>query len=321
MTIEAVASSPANAVVIEDLTKVYASRGQPPKTALDAVSLVVPRGSFFGLLGPNGAGKSTLINVLAGLTTKTSGRVVVWGFDIDRDPRHARAAIGAVPQELMIDPFFTPREALDIQAGYYGVPSAERRTAEILEAVGLTSVGDSYARQLSGGMRRRLMVAKALVHAPPILVLDEPTAGVDVELRHQLWAYVRGLKAQGTTVLLTTHYLEEAEQLCDRIAIINRSHVVACDDTAALVGRLDQKTLTIAIAEEVGALPQALTRFNAELRPYRQIVVRYRPSKTPIGAILAALQGSGITILDLTTEESNLEDIFIELTRKDGRAA
>lgn len=312
---------PAIAVALRDLTKVYRSGRQGAKTALDAVSLAVPRGSFFGLLGPNGAGKSTLINILAGLATKTAGEAVVWGYDIDSDPRQARAAIGVVPQELMIDPFFTPREALEIHAGYFGVPAAERRTDEIFAAVGLTEVADAYARQLSGGMRRRLMVAKALVHAPPILVLDEPTAGVDVELRHQLWTYVRALNAGGTTVLLTTHYLEEAEQLCDRIAIIDRGRVVACDTTAALVKRLDHKTLTITAGEDIAAVPPALARFEVEIKPFRRVIVRYRPSQTPIGAILAAVQAAGISIHDLTTEEADLEDIFIELTRKDGRAA
>ena len=247
---------PANAIELRALTKVYRGRKRSaPKTALDALDLDIERGSFFGLLGPNGAGKSTLINILAGVVIKTSGQARIWGSDIDHSPRQARASIGVVPQELMIDPFFTPREALDLQAGYYGVPKRERRTDEILAAVGLTEMADAYARALSGGMRRRLLVAKAMVHTPPVLVLDEPTAGVDVELRRQLWSYLRELQAAGTTVLLTTHYLEEAEQLCDRIAIIHQGQVVACDTTSALVRRLDQKTLTIALAEDIDQLP------------------------------------------------------------------
>ena len=224
---DAAGALPVNAIEINGLTKVYGRNGGTPP-ALGDVSLTIPRGAFFGLLGPNGAGKSTLINILAGLVIKTAGSARVWGFDIDSDPRQARASIGVVPQELLIDPFFTAREALELQAGFFAVPKAERRTAEILEALGLSGVANSYARRLSGGMRRRLLVAKALVHAPPILVLDEPTAGVDVDLRHQLWSYVQRLNAAGTTILLTTHYLEEAEQLCDRIAILHRGAVVAC---------------------------------------------------------------------------------------------
>ena len=201
------------AIRIDSMSKTYSAKGAEPKLALDKVSFDVPRGQIFGLLGPNGAGKSTLINILAGLVVKSAGRACLWGIDIDEHPRQARAAIGVVPQELNIDPFFTPRELLDLHAGLYGVPRAERRTDEILAAVGLSDKADAYARTLSGGMRRRLMVAKAMVHAPPVLVLDEPTAGVDIELRQQLWAYVRELNAQGVTVVLTTHYLDEDEEL------------------------------------------------------------------------------------------------------------
>ena len=310
------AEPPTNAIEIRGLRKEYrAGRRSKPKVALHDIHLKIERGGFFGLLGPNGAGKSTLINILAGLVIKTSGSAQVWGNDIDHASRQARASIGVVPQELMIDPFFTPREALDLQAGYYGVPRSERCTNDILAAVGLTDLADAYARTLSGGMRRRLMVAKAMVHTPPVLVLDEPTAGVDVELRKQLWSYVLELNASGTTVLLTTHYLEEAEQLCDRIAIIHNGNLVACDSTTALVQRLDQKMLTIALAEDIDQLPRALANFDVELKPHRRLLIRYRPSHTQIGAILAAVQSAGLTILDLTTEESDLEDVFIELTR------
>ncbi|HSV28294.1 MAG TPA: ABC transporter ATP-binding protein, partial [Candidatus Omnitrophota bacterium] len=231
--VQTLSRMPANAIAAEGLRKVYNGKNGA-KIALDGVSLAIPRGSFFGLLGPNGAGKSTFINILAGLVKKTEGHVTVWDRDIDRDPRGAKAAIGVVPQELNLDPFFTPRELLDVQAGMYGVPRAERRTMEILEAVGLADKADSYARTLSGGMRRRLLVAKAMVHTPPVLILDEPTAGVDIELRQNLWAYVRELNARGTTVVLTTHYLEEAEELCDQIAIINRGKLVAQDTTRNL---------------------------------------------------------------------------------------
>ncbi|HKH27404.1 MAG TPA: ABC transporter ATP-binding protein, partial [Sphingomicrobium sp.] len=211
--------SPSDAAIrIDSLSKTYAGG----KRALDDVSFDVPRGQIFGLLGPNGAGKSTLINILAGLVVKTSGKAIVWGFDIEEHPRNAKRSIGIVPQEILFDPFFTPREALEIQAGLYGIPREQRRTMELLAAMHLTDKADAYARTLSGGMKRRLLVAKAMVHAPPILVLDEPTAGVDIELRRQLWAYVRELNKGGVTVVLTTHYLEEAEELCDRIAIINQ---------------------------------------------------------------------------------------------------
>ena len=237
---------PEQAVSVKGLTKTYKAAGKAPaKRALSNVDLDIPRGSLFGLLGPNGAGKSTLINILAGLVNKTAGSASIWGFDIERDMRQARAAIGVVPQELNIDPFFTPYELLELQAGLYGVPPADRRSAEILAAMGLADKAEAYARTLSGGMRRRLMVAKAMVHQPPVLVLDEPTAGVDIELRQQLWANVRELNRAGTTVLLTTHYLEEAEELCDRIAIINHGKVIACDQTDSLLARLDNKALTI----------------------------------------------------------------------------
>ena len=256
---------PDHAVLVRGLTKLYAASGQSaPREALKAIDLMIPRGSLFGLLGPNGAGKSTLINILAGLVNKTAGEVAVWGFDIDRQTRHARSSIGVVPQELNIDPFFTPSELLDLQAGFYGVPAKRRRTAQLLEAVGLGSHANAYARTLSGGMRRRLMVAKAMVHAPPVLVLDEPTAGVDVDLRRQLWEHVRELNRLGTTVLLTTHYLEEAEQLCDTIAIINRGQVVACEATRTLVGQLDSKELAILVDRDVSAVPPDLAALPVE---------------------------------------------------------
>src|SRR5512144_1547303 len=257
--------APDYAVETIDLAKVYPGRnGQSDVHALKAVSLRVPRGAFFGLLGPNGAGKSTFINILAGLVVRSAGTARVWGYDIEKEMRAARRAIGVVPQELNLDPYFTPRELLDLQAGLYGVPKRKRRTDEILAAVGLTRQAEAYARSLSGGMRRRLLVAKAMVHSPPVLVLDEPTAGVDVELRRQLWSYVRALNASGTTILLTTHYLEEAQELCDRIAIINRGAVVACDTTANLLGRLDSKTLTLTLTDPLDAVPAPLAALQVE---------------------------------------------------------
>ena len=309
------ANVPENAVETVDLCKTYrADGGQPPRQALKDVTLNIPRGSFFGLLGPNGAGKSTLINILAGLVIRTSGEARVWGFDIDRDMRAARRAIGVVPQELNIDPFFTPRELLELQAGLYGVAKADRRTDEILAAVGLTEQAEAYARTLSGGMRRRLLVAKAMIHGPLVLVLDEPTAGVDIDLRRQLWTYVRAMNARGTTVLLTTHYLEEAQALCDRIAIINHGRLIACDTTEALLRRLDAKEMAVTLSADIDAVPGELSAFNVELRNARQLVFHYPPSKTHSGEILAAVQRAGLTVIDLVTREADLEDIFLRLT-------
>jgi len=303
------------AVEMVNLSKTYAGRGKlPPKDALKSVSLGIPKGSFFGLLGPNGAGKSTMINILAGLVNKTSGEARIWGCDIEGDMRAARRAIGVVPQELNIDPFFTPRESLEVQAGMYGVPSAARRTDEILAQVGLADKADAYARTLSGGMRRRLLVAKAMVHSPKVLVLDEPTAGVDVELRHQLWESVKEMNRQGVTVVLTTHYLEEAEQLCDRIAIINHGELIACDTTQALLGQLDAKELTVIVNEEVTDCPEGLKQFEVECRPGNRLFFKYRPSQTQIRDILRAVNEAGLSILDLTTAETDLEDIFLSLT-------
>jgi ABC-2 type transport system ATP-binding protein len=311
---------PGDAVAIRGLTKIYRadSATATPRVALRGIDLCIPRGSRFGLLGPNGAGKSTLINILAGLVTKTAGSVTIWGFDIDHQSRHARQAIGVVPQELNFDPFFTPRELLDLQAGFYGVPQRERRTDELLEAVGLTDHADAYARSLSGGMRRRLMVAKAMVHGPPVLVLDEPTAGVDVALRRHLWDHIRELNRRGVTILLTTHYLEEAEQLCDTIAIINCGEMVACEPTRTLVGRLDHKDLVITVDRDLAVVPEALAGLPVTLVGGRRLAVAYRPSQLRVDVVLAAVRAAGLGIVDLTTREADLEDIFLELTRPDG---
>lgn len=307
---------PALAVEVRGLTKIYKTRGgAAARPALDKVDLEIPRGSIFGLLGPNGAGKSTLINILAGLVVKTAGTARIWDIDIDRQPRNARAAIGIVPQELNLDPFFTPRQALDLQAGLYGVPPGQRRTMEILKAVRLEDKADAYARTLSGGMRRRMLVAKALVHNPPVLVLDEPTAGVDIELRQQLWAYVRQLNAAGTTVLLTTHYLEEAQELCDRIAIIHRGQVMADDTTEALLARLDSKKVILHLTRPLDVLPAIFGQWHAELAGPNRIEVGYRPSITNVLQIVAAAQATGLQIADLSTEESDLEDAFVALTQ------
>ena len=308
---------PAAAIEAIGLDKTYAAtKKQAAKHALKGVDITIPRGSFFGLLGPNGAGKSTFINILGGLVIKSGGKAKIWGVDIDEDPRNARGAIGIVPQELNMDPFFSPSESLEMQAGFYGVPKAERRTEEILKAVGLWDKKDAYARTLSGGMKRRLLVAKALVHSPPVLVLDEPTAGVDVELRRQLWEYVKSLHAAGVTIVLTTHYLEEAQELCDTIAIINHGQVIACEPTATLLKRLDHRTLVIQPQQALDALP-ALGNgaVEAALRSNGGLALTYRSGSVTVEEILDRVRAAGVAIKDLSIEEPDLEDVFVALTK------
>ena len=304
------------ALEIRDLAKTYQGFGaSPPKAALKGIDLDVPRGAFFGLLGPNGAGKSTLINILAGMVDKTAGSVRIWGHDIDTDRRAAKMAIGIVPQELNIDPFFTPKQLLDLQSGLYGLRKSEYRTKEILQAVGLADKANAYTRQLSGGMRRRLLIGKAILHSPPIVVLDEPTAGVDVELRQNLWNYMRRLNAAGATILLTTHYLEEAEKLCDTIAIIDEGDLIACAPTAELIGRLDHKEMTVTVEQDLDAVPAALSRFDVTLAGPRRLVFRFKRSDQPMCAIIEAINEARLVIADLSTSEGRLEDVFLELTR------
>ena len=304
------------AVSLRDLRKIYDDgKKRERKEALKGISLDIPRGSFFGLLGPNGAGKSTIINIMAGLTNKTSGSVLICGYDIDTQMRDARASIGVVPQELVLDTFFTVRQALDIHAGYYGVPKAKRRTQEIIDAMGLSDKADIHARRLSGGMRRRLLIAKALVHNPPVLILDEPTAGVDVELRTQLWDYVKDLNKKGTTILLTTHYLEEAEELCDTIAIINHGQVIARDSKVKLMQGLDSKQLTVKLKNPVATLPPLLAAMGATINAEGDVVIGYRPSQANMEEILNAFRASSLCIRDVATQEADLEDIFRHLTK------
>jgi ABC-2 type transport system ATP-binding protein len=300
------------AIRIQALEKTY----KGGKRALDGVSLDIPRGEIFGLLGPNGAGKSTLINILAGLVRKTGGSAEIWGFDIDRHPRNAKASIGIVPQEILFDPFFSPRESLEQQAGLYGVPAARRITDELLAAVRLTDKADAYARTLSGGMKRRLLVAKAMVHSPPILVLDEPTAGVDIELRQQLWSFVRDLNSRGVTVVLTTHYLEEAEQLCDRIAIINHGRVIANEPTRELVGKAQEKVVVVTVDRDLAQAPVASCFEKITLSNPRTLEISYRKDRVNAGEVLAALSREGIGIADVSTREADLEDVFLNLTRE-----
>ena len=303
------------AIAARGVAKTYTGpRGGAPKQALKGFDLDIPAGTVFGLLGPNGAGKSTFINIMAGTVIKSAGTVRVWGTDIDENPRQARANIGIVPQELNIDAYFTPRETLEMQAGLFGVPSSERRTDEILEAVGLSEQAHSYARRLSGGMRRRLLVAKAMVHSPPILVLDEPTAGVDVALRQRLWDNIRSLNEAGVTIVLTTHYLEEAEALCDDIAILNHGQLVANKPKSALMAGARAKEVRLTLAGGTpDDLPAALAALGA--RPAEGgIAVRYDPSASSVGAIIAAVAAAGLEITDVTTDEPDLEEVFLEMT-------
>ena len=303
-----------NAIELRGLQKTYAAtKKTEAKTALSGVDLDIPRGSIFGLLGPNGAGKSTLINILAGLVKKSSGTVKIWGFDQDENPRQSRAAIGVMPQELNLDPFFTPGASLDMQAGLYGVPKNQRKTTEILRLIGLEDKAKSYARSLSGGMRRRLLLGKALVHSPQILVLDEPTAGVDIGLRQMLWDNVRQLNADGMTVILTTHYLEEAQEMCDQIAIIHEGSLRALDTTENLLSKLDTKTLVVqADTTGVITLPKGVAQTT---RPDGAIAFTYSRSSISPGDILDALRLADMKILDIQTEQPDLQDVFLEITK------
>ncbi|MGN7502765.1 MAG: ABC transporter ATP-binding protein [Alphaproteobacteria bacterium] len=307
------------AIEAKNLNKIYAANKKtrsPEKHALEDFDIQIPRGSIYGLLGPNGAGKSTFINILASLVMKTSGEVKIWESDIDSATRQARASIGIVPQEINLDPFFTPAQALDMQAGLYGVPKDKRRTEELLELVGLSDKANAYARSLSGGMKRRLMIAKALVHTPPILILDEPTAGVDVELRQMLWQNVRALNKAGTTILLTTHYLEEAEELCDHIAIINHGKKIKDTTKDRLIGQIESKELLITLAETTAPRMADLFKdcfFSNEGK--NKVLIRYNPADINAGDIIERIRKKKNTIIDISTQEPDLEDVFLSLTR------
>jgi ABC-2 type transport system ATP-binding protein len=304
-----------SALEIKQLYKTYAvSRKSAEKTALKGVDLQVPAGKIFGLLGPNGAGKSTLINILAGLVLKTEGSVKIWGFDQDDNPRQSRAAIGVMPQELNLDPFFTPRAALDVQAGLYGIPKKERQSDEILKLVGLSDKAESYARTLSGGMRRRLLLAKALVHRPQILVLDEPTAGVDLELRQMLWQNMRKLNEEhGTTIILTTHYLEEAEKMCEELAILDHGQIIARDSTKNLLAQLDRKSLIIKTSAGAPTFPKH-AQIDSDVLDDGSLVLSYSSSKITAGDVLELLRQASIGIEDVKTVEADLEDVFLKIT-------
>jgi ABC-2 type transport system ATP-binding protein len=305
-----------NAIEIKNLTKGYqGSKKSAEKLALDDINLNIPKGSMFALLGPNGAGKSTTINIMAGFVMKTSGTVAINGYDIDEMTRSAKKSIGIVPQEITFDPFFTPRAVLELQAGMYGLAERNRRTMEILDMVGLADKADATARSLSGGMRRRLMVAKAMVHDPDILVLDEPTAGVDIELRQQLWDNVKLLNKEGKTILLTTHYLEEAEQLCDRIAIINNGKVIADESKEDILSRIEGKEISFRLDREITEIPKEFINYNARIEGKRRLVVSYQPAEVAVGALVDAVKKAKYDIVDITTDQSDLEDVFLQITR------
>lgn len=304
------------AIRLDRLSKTYKSQGQSnPKKALKEINLEIPTGCIFGLLGPNGAGKSTLINILAGTVIKSSGCVTIWGEDLDKNPRQCRANIGIVPQELNIDVFLTPYESLEFTAGMYNIPYHERQTKEILEMVGLTEQSHAYARTLSGGMRRRMLVAKAMVHSPPILILDEPTAGVDVALRQKLWENVRSLNDAGVTIVLTTHYLEEAEELCDYVAILNKGAIMVSKTKTDLLKSAGRKDLNVTIPEsqKQQPLPAAIKALNPILTA-NGFTIRYNPEQTSSGTIIKKIGNAGFEIIDVSTYQPDLEDIFIELT-------
>jgi ABC-2 type transport system ATP-binding protein len=284
-----------------------------PLAALDGIDLDVRAGEIFALLGPNGAGKTTLISLVAGLLRATAGEVKVLGRDVVRDYRFTRRAIGLVPQELNFDPFFTVEETLRIQAGYFDVRLSEERLAEILEALDLVSKRKANSRALSGGMKRRLLIGKALVHEPRVLFLDEPTAGVDVELRRALWRYVRTLRGRGTTIVLTTHYLEEAEELADRIGIIDGGRLLVVEEKDALLRRHGAKTLTLALSRPIEATPPPLAAIGARLLAGGAAIEVEVPGGTPAGPVLAAVASAGLAVADVDTRRTTLEDIFVRL--------
>ena len=304
-----------NVLSVKNLNKIYSRNKSPPINALNNLNLDVKEGEIFGLLGPNGAGKSTFINILAGTVIKTSGEVNVWGFNLDKNPRQVRASIGIVPQEINLDPFFSPRKLLELHAGMYGIKKKDRITDDILKLVSLENNAESYARSLSGGMKRRLLIAKALVHQPPIIFLDEPTAGVDVELRQNLWGNVKLLNKQGVTIILTTHYLIEAEEMCDRIGILSKGNLVALDSTKNLIDKIQTKIVTFSINKKINTENMSLNSLKIILNDDNKLTVSYEKSKLKIGEIISYLSKQNIKILDISTDDADLEDVFIGLTK------
>ena len=303
-----------NVLTVENLEKNYKKNSSQTVKAIENLNLEVKQGEIFGLLGPNGAGKSTFINILAGTVLKTSGQINVWGFDIDKNPRQVRASIGIVPQEVNLDPFFSPRKLLELQAGMYGVKKKDRITDTILKIVSLDNQSNSYARGLSGGMKRRLMIAKALVHQPPIVILDEPTAGVDVELRQQLWENVKLLNKNGVTIILTTHYLNEAEEMCDRIGILNKGKLVALDSTQNLLNKINIKKVRFKLSNNYSFDRITLKSLSILKSENNELVVSYDKNKLSMNEIIEFLTSKSINILDISTDDGDLEDVFISLT-------
>jgi len=304
-----------NVLYVKDLNKTYSKNSSKSVHAIKNLNLEVNEGEIFGLLGPNGAGKSTFINILAGTTIKTSGEVNVWGFNLDINPRQVRASIGIVPQEVNVDPFFTPWNILELQAGMYGIKKKDRITETILNLVALEQQSKSYTRTLSGGMKRRLLVAKALVHKPPIIILDEPTAGVDVELRSNLWNNIRQLNKQGVTIILTTHYLNEAEEMCDRIGILNKGSLVALDTTKNLLKRIQTKVVKFSIDKKVNIKNDSLKSINVLSNQESELVVSYEKNSLNISEIIKFINEQNIKLIDISTEDADLEDVFIRLTK------
>ena len=303
-----------NVLSVRNLNKIY-KRKKNSINALNNLNLEVKEGEIFGLLGPNGAGKTTFINILGGTVVKTSGKVDVWDFDLDINPRQVRASVGIMPQEVNLDPFFSPRKSLEFQAGLYGVKKNDRITDDILKLVSLESHADSYARSLSGGMKRRLLMAKALVHQPPIIILDEPTAGVDVELRKNLWENVKSLNTQGVTIILTTHYLEEAEKMCDRIGILNKGSLVALDSTVNLLERIQTKKVTFKVNKKVEINDKTLKSLQILYNRENEICVSYEKSKINIQEIIDFIKKKNIEINDISTDDGDLEDVFLRLIK------
>ncbi|MDC3273282.1 ABC transporter ATP-binding protein [Alphaproteobacteria bacterium] len=301
------------ALEIKNLTKTY--QGESEHYALDDVSLNVKAGSIFGLLGPNGAGKSTLINIISGIVFKSSGDVSVWGMDIEKERKQSKLAVGIVPQELNIDAFFTPDELLDLHSGMFNVPKALRKTKELLKLMDLSDKAKSYSRKLSGGMRRRLLVAKAMVHSPPILILDEPTAGVDVELRQKLWNHFKDLNKLGVTIILTTHYLEEAEYLCDDIAIINKGKIIANENKKSLLTKFNEKLIYIKLKnKKISDEDKISLKKIGDVKVVSDTVeITFKPNKTSMNSIIKTLYNSSLDILDLSTKDASLEDVFINM--------
>ena len=304
-----------NVLYVKDLNKTYSKNSSKSVHAIKNLNLEVKEGEIFGLLGPNGAGKSTFINILAGTPIKTSGEVNVWGFNLDINPRQVRASIGIVPQEVNVDPFFTPWNILELQAGMYGIKKKDRITETILKLVSLDKQSKSYTRALSGGMKRRLLVAKALVHKPPIIILDEPTAGVDVELRSNLWDNVKQLNKQGVTIILTTHYLHEAEQMCDRIGILNKGSLVALDTTKNLLKKIQTKVVRFAVDKKVSVNNDSLKSINVLSNEVNELVISYEKNALNISEIIKFISDQNIKLLDISTDDGDLEDVFIRLTK------